>query len=91
MLDILRQRAAARGESADRVTLAPWRNHDVRRTYRTTLSRLRIPEDVAEAVSAHSASWHVRDLRSLGQAAGEARGAGEVVGLSCRPGAPASD
>jgi hypothetical protein len=53
MLAILRQRAAARGESADRVKLTPWRNHDVRRTCRTTLSRLGTVEDVGEAVLAH--------------------------------------
>jgi integrase len=53
MLAILRQRAAARGEDADKVTLAPWRNHDIRRTCRSTLARLRVSEDVAEAVLAH--------------------------------------
>jgi integrase len=53
MLAMLRQRAAARGENADRVTLSPWRNHDIRRTCRSTLSRLRVADDVAEAILAH--------------------------------------
>jgi integrase len=53
MLGILRQAASARGENPDRVKLEPWRNHDVRRTCRSTLSRLRITEDVAEAILAH--------------------------------------
>ena len=53
MLAILRQRAKARGEDVDKVLLRPWRNHDVRRTCRSTLSRLGVTEDVAEAVLAH--------------------------------------
>jgi integrase len=31
-----------------------WDNHDIRRTFRTTLSRLRVPEDVREAMLAHA-------------------------------------
>jgi hypothetical protein len=54
MLEILRQRALARGEDPKRVVLSPWRNHDIRRTCRTTLSRLGISYDVAEAVLAHA-------------------------------------
>ena len=53
MLVILRQRAKARGEDADKAVLRPWRNHDIRRTCRSTLSRLGVTEDVAEAVLAH--------------------------------------
>jgi integrase len=53
MLHILHQRAKARGEDANRVALRPWRNHDIRRTCRTTLSRLRVDSEVAEAVLAH--------------------------------------
>jgi len=53
MLAILRQRASARGEDPGKVELAPWRNHDVRRTCRSTLSRIGVTEDVAEAVLAH--------------------------------------
>jgi integrase len=53
MLAILRQRAKARGEDVDKVMLQSFRNHDVRRTCRSTLSRLGVTEDVAEAVLAH--------------------------------------
>ena len=53
MLAILRQRAKARGEAADKAVLRPWRNHDIRRSCRSTLSRLRVEDDVAEAVLAH--------------------------------------
>ena len=53
LLVILRQRAKARGEDADKAVLRPWRNHDIRRTCRSTLSRLGVTEDVAEAVLAH--------------------------------------
>jgi len=53
MLAILRQRAKARGEDPDKVAPRPWRNHDIRRTCRSTLSRLGVTEDVAEAVLAH--------------------------------------
>ena len=54
MLAILRQRAKASGEAPDKVVLRPWRNHDIRRTCRSTLSRLRVPHEVAEAVLAHA-------------------------------------
>ena len=54
MLAILRQRAAARGQDPDKVVLRPWRNHDVRRTCRSTLSRLGVRHEVAEAVLAHA-------------------------------------
>ena len=53
MSAILRQRAKARGGDPNKVVLQPWRNHDVRRTCRSTLSRLGVTEDVAEAVLAH--------------------------------------
>ena len=53
MLTTLRQLATARGEDVDKVALRPWRNHDIRRTCRSTLSRLGVTEDVAEAVLAH--------------------------------------
>jgi integrase len=53
MLAILRQRAAARGENPGKVEPRPWRNHDLRRTCRSTLARLGVREDVAEAVLAH--------------------------------------
>jgi integrase len=53
MFAVLRQRAKARGEDVGKIELRPWRNHDVRRTCRSTLSRLGVTEDVAEAVLAH--------------------------------------
>jgi integrase len=53
MLFVLRQRAKARGEDPERIELRPWRNHDIRRTCRSTLSRLGVSEPVAEAVIAH--------------------------------------
>jgi integrase len=53
MLHVLRQRAKARGEDADKVALRPWRNHDIRRSCRSTLARLRVDPDTAEAVLAH--------------------------------------
>ena len=56
MLAILRQRAEVRGGNSDKVVLRPWRNHDVRRTCRSTLARLRIDPDTAEAVLAHRRS-----------------------------------
>ena len=34
--------------------LAEWENHDIRRTVRTHLSALRVPEEVREAVLAHA-------------------------------------
>src|SRR5204863_6060399 len=55
MLQALRERAAARGEDPDKIgmVLRPWRNHDLRRTGRTTLSRLGVDTETAEAVLAH--------------------------------------
>jgi integrase len=53
MLQSLCERARAHGEDPDKVVLRPWRNHDVRRTCRSTLSRLRVDHVTAEAVLAH--------------------------------------
>ena len=53
MLAILRQRGKMRGEDAGKIALRRFRNHDIRRTCRSTLSRLGVTEDVAEAVLAH--------------------------------------
>ena len=33
--------------------MPPWTNHDIRRSVRSQLSRLKIPEEVREAVLAH--------------------------------------
>jgi integrase len=54
MLAILRQRAQARGEDPSKVTMQPWRNHDIRRSCRSTLSRLGVRPEVAELVLAHA-------------------------------------
>jgi integrase len=53
MLRTLQALARKNGGSPDRVTLPEWENHDIRRTVRTNLSALRIPEEVREAVLAH--------------------------------------
>ena len=53
MLLTLRTLARRRGEDASTVELAPWTNHDIRRSVRSNLSRLRIAEEVREAVLAH--------------------------------------
>jgi integrase len=55
MLGALRALARMRGEDDPaRVRLQPWVNHDLRRTVRTQMSRLRIDHDVKEAVLAHA-------------------------------------
>jgi integrase len=54
MLLSLRAFARLRGDDPARVKLVPWVNHDLRRTMRTGLSKLRIDHDVKEAVLAHA-------------------------------------
>ena len=53
MLEELRKIAEAAGEDPAKVELQAWRNHDIRRTMRSGLSRLRVPEVASEAVLAH--------------------------------------
>jgi integrase len=53
MLRTLRAIARLRGEDAGAIELAPWTNHDIRRSVRSNLSRLRIAEEAREAVLAH--------------------------------------
>jgi hypothetical protein len=53
MLSTLRALARRRGEDPAKVKLAHWTNHDIRRTVRTNMSALRVPEEVREAVLAH--------------------------------------
>ena len=48
MLQILQE------ELDEDARLPDWTNHDIRRTVRTKLSALRIPEEVSEAVLAHA-------------------------------------
>lgn len=54
MLAVLRQIALEHGGDVDRVELAPFVNHDIRRTVRTGLSGLPVTSDVAELVIAHT-------------------------------------
>lgn len=54
MLHTLRALARRRGEDPGKVTLAPWVNHDIRRTVRSNLSRLKVSEEAREAVLAHA-------------------------------------
>ena len=53
MLRSLRALARKRGENPGNVAFAAWTNHDLRRTLRSGLSRLRIDHDVKEAILAH--------------------------------------
>jgi integrase len=54
MLRTLQALARRRGDDPSRVTLPPWVNHDLRRTLRTGLSKLRVDRDIREAVLAHT-------------------------------------
>jgi integrase len=54
MLLTLRALARRRGEDPSKVELLPWRNHDLRRSLRTGLSKLRIDFDIREAVLGHA-------------------------------------
>jgi integrase len=54
MLRTLRALARRRGDDPADVELAPWKNHDIRRTVRSNLSKLRIAEEAREAVLAHA-------------------------------------
>jgi integrase len=53
MLRTLRAIARKRGDDPARVALKPWIIHDLRRTLRTHLAALRIPDHVAEMVIGH--------------------------------------
>jgi len=54
MLLTLRALAKHRGEDPADVTLPPFINHDIRRTVRSHLSRLKVTEEAREAVLAHA-------------------------------------
>ncbi|MDE2465948.1 MAG: integrase family protein, partial [Alphaproteobacteria bacterium] len=54
MLRTLRALARSRGEDPRQVRLPHFVNHDIRRTVRSQLSRLRITEEAREAVLAHA-------------------------------------
>jgi integrase len=53
MLRTLEALARRRGDDPARVRLEPWVNHDLRRVVRSGLSRLRVSEEIREAVLAH--------------------------------------
>ena len=53
MLRTLKAQARARGEDEGSVELKPWVIHDLRRTLRTHLSALRVPDHIAEMVIGH--------------------------------------
>jgi integrase len=53
MLRTLRALARRRGEDHRNVTLPHWVTHDLRRVVRSSLSQLRVPHNVAEAILAH--------------------------------------
>jgi integrase len=53
MLDALRELAQQRGDHPDDIELLPWVTHDLRRVVRSALSRLRVPQEHAEAVLGH--------------------------------------
>jgi integrase len=54
MLRTLRAMAKMRGEDPSAVVLKPWVIHDLRRTMRTHLAALRIPDHIAEMVLGHA-------------------------------------
>jgi hypothetical protein len=53
MLRTLRALARRRGEDPAKVQLPDWTNHDIRRSVRSQLSRLKVTEEAREAVMAH--------------------------------------
>jgi integrase len=54
MLRTLRALARLRGDDPARVNLPAWVNHDIRRSVKTNLSKLKISEEVREALLAHA-------------------------------------
>jgi hypothetical protein len=54
MLLTLKALARMHGDDPAKVELAHWVNHDIRRTVRSNLSRLRVTEEAREAVIAHA-------------------------------------
>src|SRR5262249_16245004 len=53
MVRTLKAMARKRGDDPVDVELKPWTNHDIRRTVRSQLSRLKIAEEAREAVMGH--------------------------------------
>jgi hypothetical protein len=54
MLRTLKALARLRGDDPAKAELKHWVNHDIRRTVRSNLSRLRVTEEAREAVIAHA-------------------------------------
>jgi integrase len=54
MLRTMRALARRQGDDPREVALLPWTNHDIRRTVRSNLSKLRVTEEAREAVLAHA-------------------------------------
>lgn len=54
MLSALRKAEEERGGDPDQVALEPFVLHDIRRTVRTRLSKLKVPSDIAELVIGHT-------------------------------------
>jgi integrase len=54
MLAALQEQAKADGEEPGKVRLQHWTNHDLRRVIRSGMSRLRVPDAVAESILAHT-------------------------------------
>jgi len=54
MLRTLKAMAVRDGHDPAKVRLLPWTNHDIRRTVRSNLSRLKVSEEAREAVMAHA-------------------------------------
>jgi integrase len=54
MLELARQEAATLGRGGKKVTIAPWRLHDLRRTVASGMARLRVPLPVIEKVLNHA-------------------------------------
>jgi integrase len=54
MLRTLRALARRRGDNPAKVALPDWVNHDIRRSVRSNLSRLKVAEEAREAVMAHA-------------------------------------
>lgn len=53
MLEKLREFASDRGMESEKVTLTPWRIHDLRRTAKTLMARSGVRPDVSERVLGH--------------------------------------
>ena len=81
MLRTQRALARRRGDDPSRVTVPSWVNHDLRRTLRTGLSKLRIDRDIREAVLAHTAPGGGRGLRSARLSSREERRLRAVGGV----------